>query len=190
MTIKYAEPLFNIKVSPEEKQAAREIRSLFNNFLKTQKSLSNFLSTFFSELEKTADTSNIQKISPALKEYIHAYRDLCNNFIKDLETAVQYMATNFSDADMINHRDLIVESVRDIRDNSIELISTFNKIDDPNFVTNIKDIYQNIQARLDKLEVIINEELFGHIDYNILGKIRLSSPHIPLSIKQGTNTKI
>lgn len=190
LPLKLADPTFSTKVSPEEKEAAKKVRSLFEDFLKTQEALSTHLSVFFEELAETKDTSNMQKISPVLRKYIQKYRDLCNEYITALEQAVQFAACNFKDTDMNNIRDLIVESVRDIRNNSKELIIAFGNIDGEQFVKTIQEIYEKIKKRLEQLEETISEELFGHIDYNILGKIRLSFTDIPLSIKQGTNTKI
>lgn len=190
LTIKTADPTFSTKVSPEEKEAAKEVRVLFEKFLKAQDAASVHLSTFFEELKNTKDTSNIKKISPVLKRYIQKYRDLCNEYIKSLEDAVQYTAQAFKDADMNNIRDLIVESVRDIRNNSKDLISEFSNIENDDFIKNIEDIYEKISKRLEQLDETVSEELFGHIDYNVLGKIRLSFNEVPLSIKQGTNTKI
>lgn len=187
---KKADPTFSTKVSPEEKKAAKEVRALFEEFLKTQENLTSHLTALMDGLNNTKDTSNIQKISPLLKRYIHKYRDLCNEYIVSLEKAVQYTAGTFKDADMNNIRDLVVESVRDIRNNSKELIAEFSNIENDDFVKKVKDIGEKITKRLEQLEETVSEELFGHIDYNILGKIRLSFNEVPLSIKQGTNTKI
>lgn len=188
--LKIAEPTFNVKVSQEERDAAVETRQLFDAFLKDQVTLRSHLSVFFEELEETEDTSNMQKISPVLVKYIHKFRDLCNVYIKSLEKAVQFAATNFKDSDMNNIRDLIVESVRDIRNNSAELIRAFKSIDSDTFVADITALYTKIVERIDQLETSISEELFGHIDYNILGKIRLSFNQVPLSIKLGTSNNV
>lgn len=190
LPLKLADPTFNTKVSPEEKEAAKKVRILFEEFLKTQDAVSTHLDVFFEKLAEIKDTSNMQKISPVLRKYIQKYRDLCNEYIVALEKAVQFAACNFKDTDMNNIRDLIVESVRDIRNNSKDLIIAFSSIDSDQFVKNIQEIYEKIKKRMEQLEETISEELFGHIDYNILGKIRLSFTDIPLSIKQGTSTKI
>lgn len=190
LPLKLADPTFSSKVSPEEKDAALKVRALFSDFIKAQEALESHLDTFFEELKNTKDTANIQKISPLLKRYIHKYRDLFNEYVSKLEVAVQYAATNFKDSDMNNIRDLIVESVRDIRNNSKDLMVEFNSIDSSDFVEKIQKLYEKINGRIEKLDQTVSEELFGHIDYNILGKIRLSFNEVPLSIKQGSNTKI
>ena len=183
---KYADPTFSTKVSPEEQAAAKELRKLFQEFNKKQDVLEKYLSTFFDNLKLVQDPSNIVKISPILKLYTIEYRKVFNKYIASLEKAIQYAATNFKDSDMNNIRDLVVESVKDIRNNSIEMLDFFNNVSEQDFVKNIQGSYDKIKARLERVQETVSDELFGHIDYNILGKIRLSFNQIPLSIKSGS----
>lgn len=190
LPLKLADPMFNTKVSPEEIAAAQQVRALFQDFLKAQEVVRTHLDGFFEKLSETKDTSNLQRISPVLRKYIQKYRDICNDYIATLEKAVQYTASNFRDTDMTNTRDLIVESVKDVRNLSKDLILGFGNIDGEAFVQTVNEIYEKLSSRLDQIDSTVSDELFGHIDYNILGKIRLSSVNLPLSIKQSTGTKV
>ena len=186
---KKANPTFSSPVSDEEKEHARAVRKLFTEVLNSQKVLHTHLDVFSKELEKLQDTSGMSKIAPLLRRYSHKFRDLCNEYIKTLEGAVQSTADHFKDADMSNLRDLIVESVRDIRDNAKLFIAEFRHVEDEKFVDNIKGLIDKIVQRLEQIESSISDELFAHIDFNILGKIRLSYHDLPLSTKTGSANK-
>src|SRR6185369_13402018 len=105
--LKIAEPVFTLKVTPEEKEAARKMRQLFEIFQKTGDELSRYLKNFFDTLNNTKNTDNIQKIGPLLKKYIHKYRDLCNEYITHAEQAIQFLTCSFKDTDTTSMRDLI-----------------------------------------------------------------------------------
>lgn len=182
-SMKLAGPAYSIPVSEHEKALAIKVRKSFEGLLKKQDNLLKFLAIFFDHLEELQDQAGLIKISPLIKRYEHKMRRLFNEYIKEFSKALSSYENNFSDSDMDDIRDLIIENVKSMREIMIEIIYLMQNVAAKTFSEEVLSKYRTFIDLSEKLEGIIRDEWFGHIDYDILGRIRLGT-EIPLSIKK------
>jgi hypothetical protein len=172
--------VFTHDIPPEEKAGAERIRDSLSEFLDNQNKLMDFLAVLFDSLDELTNPSQLVKIAPLLKRYEQRLRSVFNNYIKALGVALSTYKENLQDLELDNLRDLLVEHAKELRNHMIDLISHMDDTDNPGYVADLKKYYNSIKNSTDKIYGIVKEEWYGHIDYDILGKIRLSSK-IPMT---------
>jgi len=181
--MKTAGPAFTVPVSDSEKAQAIKVREGFEDVLSAQEKFFSFAAILFGHLEELEDQTGLMKISPLLKQYEHKMKKIFNKYIKEFSKALALYEENFSDTEMDEIRDLIIENVKGMRNIVIDLIVLMKDIGDDNFVQEALEKYRALENLNEKLSAIIENEWFSHIDYDVLGKIRLGH-EIPLFIKK------
>ena len=182
-TMKTAGPAYSLPVSKEEKKIAEELRVEFMELLKELEKFSRYLLVFFDRIDDIADTENLDSISPLLKKYERKLKAKFNDFLQALEDGLAHYNDSFADTELDNIRDLIIEHAKNMRKSLLVLLELFDRVSDPEFVASAKTAYEGIAKSIEQLEFMIREELFDHIDYDILGRIRLGTNSLPLTIQ-------
>lgn len=180
--MKRAGPAYLVPVSESEKEKGKEIRAAFENVLSKQDSFLDYLGVFFEQLDELSSDPGLVKISPLLKRYEHKLKKIFNLYIKSLSKALITYEKSFSITELDEIRDLIIENIRNVRQETIELLRLFQDVSSTEFINNSKAVYSNIVKILEQVESTIREEWFGYIDYNILGTIKLGT-QIPLTLR-------
>lgn len=183
---KTSEPAFTLPVSEQEKEVAESLRKEFEDMLKELERFSTYLLVFFDHVDDLEGSEDMSSISPLLKRYEKKLKTKFNSFMVQLEDGLHHYNDGFSDTELDNIRDLIIENTKNMRKGLIELMRAFGKAGDPDFLGNAKDAYAVIASAIDQVRFLIREELFTHIDYDILGRIRLGVAQAPLVIR-GSN---
>lgn len=181
--MKIAGPAYSLPVSQEEINVAKAIRKSFQEVLKQQERLLKYMSIFFDHLDALENKTGLAYISPLIKQYEHKMRKKFNNYINAFSEAIStYQKGGLSDGKMDDIRDLLVENIRKIREYFIELLIQMKKVSSEEFAEKALEKYNAVKTSSEQIESIIRDEWFGHIDYNILGLIRLGESIVPLSI--------
>lgn len=184
---KTADPAFSLPVSNHEKKIAEQIRKDFEGLLKELEKFSRYLLVFFDHADDLEGTENLRSLNPLIKRYEVKLKNRFNAFTDKLEEGLENYNNGFSDTELDNIRDLIIENTKNMRKGVIDLLKLFKKVEDPEFLKEVKDTYAIIQKSIDQLDFIIKDELFNHIDFDILGRIRLGVAQAPLCIKEAKN---
>lgn len=179
--MKFAGPAFSLPVTEEEKENAEAVRSLFEDVLRKQDYLLDYLNVFFDQIDDLAVDRGLIKVSPLIKRYEQKLKKIFNIYIKSVSRALSKYESAFTDTELDDIRDLIIENVKNMRQETINLLILMKDVGSDNFVNDAKEAYSNILLISEKIEKLIRHEWFYHIDYDILGKIKLGS--IPLSLK-------
>lgn len=174
---------FAIPVSKDERDSAYRLRRLFEKVLEELDKFEKFSLVFFDYANKMDAGTSVKALSPLIKKYEHKLKKKFNGFIMTLESALEEYNSSFTDTELTNMRDLLIENAKTMRNSLIELLQTFKKIDDQNFIADAKTKYEFISKAIEQLKNVIRGELFNHIDYNILGRIRLGINQAPLVIR-------
>lgn len=180
--MKTAGPAFTIPVSKEEKALAIKVRKAFEKVLKVQDDFIKFTGILFENLEELEDKTGLQKISSILKKYEYKMKDKFNAYLKEFSKALSIYENNFSDTEMDDIRDLIIENIRSIREVVIDIIVLMKDVGSKDFVQESLAKYKSLKEQNKQLEEIIKNEWFSHIDYDVLGRIKLGYD-LPLSNK-------
>lgn len=181
--MKTAEPQFTVPVSPKEKKMAETIRAKFEELLKDLEEFDRFLLVFFDHIDDLQEQTNLKSLSPLIVKYEYKLKDKFNQFMEKMEEALDSYRTGFADTQLDNIRDLIIENTKSIRNALIELLKLFKKVSDSEFISEAKKKYTAISNAISQMNTLIKGELFSHIDYDILGRIRLGVREAPLVIR-------
>jgi hypothetical protein len=181
--MKTAGPAFSLPVSKEEKKIAEELRKEFLTLLKELEKFSRYLLVFFDRIDDLADTENLHSLGPLMKKYERKLKKKFNDFLQALEEGLAHYNDSFADTELDNIRDLIIEHAKSMRKSLLTLLDLFDRVGDPEFIQSAKTAYEGIAKSIEQLEFVIREELFDHIDYDILGRIRLGSSQLPLTVE-------
>lgn len=178
-----AEPAFALPVSNQEKAIAEALRKEFDDMLRELERFSRYLLVFFDHADNFEGSEDMSTLSPLLKRYERKLKKKFNFFLAQLEDGLNHYNDSFSDTELDNIRDLIIENTKNMRKGLLDLLRSFEKADDPDFLGNAKEAYASISSAVEQIRFLIREELFTHIDYDILGRIRLGISQAPLVIR-------
>lgn len=178
--------VFSHDIPPEEKESAERIRSAFVDLIDNQKKLVDFLAVLFDSLDQLTNPQQLIKIAPLLKRYEQRLRAVFNNYVKSLGIALSTYSKNLQDLELDNLRDLMVEHAKELRDHMVKLINDMSDVENPSYVSDLKSTYNSVKNDTDKISSIVEDEWYSHIDYDILGKIRLSR-HIPMTFRKNNS---
>jgi uncharacterized phage infection (PIP) family protein YhgE len=180
-----AAPIYSVEISEDEKLQAQETRNAFE-------SLSEHLDESFDKLkivrellEQFKDPSHFAHMRDLFIRYKQAVINEFNEFLDSLTNSLTKMNKTLSDSEMQNITDTIVAEADELRDGVEELAEHLDEPDSPDFLKNFKETYDRLDQRRNSLHEIITDHLFEHIDYDILGRIKLGSNKIKLS-KRGS----
>ena len=182
--MKIAQPAYSLPVSNYEKQIAEKIRSDFKSMLQELDRLSRYLLVFFDNVDDLPSNEDLTSLTPLMKKYEVKLKNRFNSFTTKLEEGFAHYNDGFADTKLDNIRDLIIETTKVMREGVVSLLKAFNKVEDPEFLTEAKTAYELIDKNIQQLFFIVQEELFSHIDLDILGRIRLGISQVPLTIKE------
>jgi hypothetical protein len=181
---KYATVTFSMEVSDEERRAATAIRTKFAEFNTRITEFVDFFEILFSSLDQINEGKQLLPIAGVLKKYQFKLKELFNNVIMTLAAALDESSDKIVDTKMSNIRELVIQNMSEVRSLFIDLMGILDNFEDDAFVEKGKDLHEQINKYLEKVQEIVSSELFSHIDFDILGKIRLGSPGFPLFFKR------
>lgn len=175
LPLSIAGPLYTIPISQHEEEQASELRKYFESISRQLDEFSEFLNVFFTSLDDLdANTTNLQSLSALLVKYRTKLKNKFNAFIDGFSSALGFYQDSVVDTKFDAIRDLLIENVKTMRASLIDLLKEFKNIESKNFVKKAKDIYMQIQKDVEQIQMMIRKEMFGHIDRDYLGKIRLT----------------
>lgn len=170
-----AAPIYSIEISDAEREQAAQTRKDFESLTEIMNEAFEHLFILSDALNGVTETSQFVSMSKLFLRYTRKIRKLFNNFIKQLEKCLLALNKTVTDARMVKIRDTIVGEVREIRDGILEVLDILNEPDSKDFVQNFRTIVERLGQRSDSLEEVITDQLFSHLDEDILGHIRLGT---------------
>lgn len=178
---KKAETAFSLPVSEKEKELATAVRKEFEEVLKNLEEFDRYIKVFFDHLDDLNDKTDMAAINMLMKKYERKLKVKFNDFLSKLGDSLTHYNTMLSDTEMDNLRDLIIECAKGMRSVLVALLKIFGKVRDPDFVTEAKAIYPSMSKSIEQMRRMIKIDLFGHIDGDILGRIRIGGAQFPLT---------
>jgi len=174
---------FAVPVTKEEKKRAEQMRERFANMLINLAAIEKFLNVFFDHSNDLQEGSDLSTIAPLITKYENKLRERFNKVLYEIGDCLDNYGAGFVDNKLDNIKELIIQTATDMRRSVVELLGEFGKVDDPQFLKRASDKFAALQLNIDHMNNIIREELFKHIDQNILGRIRIGSEEFPLVIR-------
>lgn len=173
--MKIAGPIYSIEISEDEKSQAQTTRDSFEILANNLDEAFDKLKVVRELLEQFKDPSHFKHLRDLFIRYKHRIISLFNEFLTQLQQALGHLNNTISDSEMENIKDTIVGESRELRDGIDELAEFLEEPDSPDFIKSFSETYDRLNERKNSLHEIITDHLFSHIDYDILGKIKLGS---------------
>lgn len=178
--MKIAEVTFSMEVTPEEQASATHVRVQLKEFIVHLEEFQEFFDIFFESIDELESGKELIPIASVLKKYQIKLREMYNNIIRSMAAAIHAYQNIFTDSEMDAMQDIVLQNVAASRDSFIELMQQMDNFDEDDFIEDAKESYEQINKYLEKAQETVTNEWFGHIDHDILGKIRLSNRNFPL----------
>ena len=178
--IRLSKPTYSVEISDDEKQQATTTRKEFAQMI-------DLLDASFEKLQKVKEllsqynsSSDFKSIKDLFIRYKHKIVHSFNEFLDQLQLALEEMNNTISDTEMENIKNTIVEEVRELRDGVILITEALDTPESPDFIKIFSETFDKLDKRKISLVEIVNDHLFSHIDYDILGRIKLgcNRPHL------------
>lgn len=173
--IKIAKTINVVEITEAEKEQAAKTRKAFEEMLDEMNSAFEHLELLNGALSGITDTAPLEGLRKLFKQYKRRIQGLFNEFIEKLEIALNEAYQTVSDSEMERILDTVVAEVREIRDGVQKLLILLKEPQDSGFVKGFTSIVERLKTRKDSLSEICTESLADHINYDILGQIRLGS---------------
>lgn len=171
--IRYSSPIYSIEISDEECQQAQATRVAFEDMLEKQEAAFEHLRLLSDSLTGAADSSVFLSMAKLFVQYRRKTKKLFNEFITQLEESLKALNETLSDSHMEKIRDTILNEVREIRDGVIEILEYLERPHEKTFIQDFTSTAKRLIERGEALNEIVTDELFGHLDEDILGELRL-----------------
>lgn len=181
--IRISAPTYSVEISDEEKKQALRTRDEFEKVVKLLEAAFEKLESVRDLLDQYKDSSHFKQIKDLFIRYKHKIVHLFNDFLDQLQICLEQTNNTLTDTEMDSIRDTIVEEVRELRDGVVQISVELETPEAPEFIESFTEICNRLDKRKTSLIEIINDHLFSHIDYDILGRIKLGSEKIRLSKK-------
>lgn len=178
-----AYPAFRIPVSDTEKENAKIVRNTFESTLSARKALMDFLGLFFDNLEELDANGGIPKISTVLVKFTYKSKKKFNDFLRLFGQSIHSYESSFSDSDMDDILDLLIDNVQSTREFFIELVDIMGDLENDSFVAESSNKYNTLLELHESFTDIMTNQLLSHIDYDILGKIKIGKS-LPLNLNK------
>ena len=178
---KIAKPIYSVEISKDEMSQATKTRESFDLLVKSLDESFEKLKMVRELLDQFTDSSHFKQMRDLFIRYKHRIIGLFNEFLTQLQVALEDMNKSLSDTEMDNIKDTIVGECGELREGIDKLAEILDEPDSPNFLNTFKSTFDRLQERKNSLHEIITDHLFSHIDYDILGRIKLGSVRAKIS---------
>lgn len=170
---KKAVTINSIDISPEEQEQAAKTRKEFEELLVRMNKAFEHLNTLNGALSDISDASLLEPLRKLFKQYKRKIQKLFNDFIEQLETSLLEANKTVSDSEMERIQDTVVAEIREIRDGAQKILVLLKDPQEADFIKDFTTIVEQLNTHRKSLDDIVKDQMFVHIDYDILGRIRL-----------------
>lgn len=169
-------PLMTVKITPEETEIAKKIKISFKQSLDLLEIALNDLKNFKDAL--TQDHPSKEDLESKYKGRLLRYRrkiqENFNSFLIPTKSILN-MLDKITDPSMERVRGVIIAEISEMSEATNKLLSILKDPSQNDFTSNIEELFEQINKRKDNIDEAVEHQLFGHIDQNILGKLKISS---------------
>lgn len=171
-----ATPRFTVQVSQQEKQRAEQIKKQFKEVLremdKAVQTVYDLRDAIVQDRPSKEDLKG--KYAGRLLRYKRVIIKAFNSLLEHLKVVLNNFALVI-DPEMIKLRGIIVSEFDELSDGVESLLSVLGDVDREGFTKTVERIAQQIQRRQMSIRNTIDDQLFGHLENDILGKMKISS---------------
>lgn len=169
-------PRFTSEVSENEKTVARSVKKDFKELLKNLdaalKLIYDFKDAIVEEHPSKEDLKNRYKgrVLRYKRKLVQTFNEVLNNLKSTVSSLKDIM-----DPEMTNLRALIMAEFDELSDGVEGVLDLLDDIDSEGFTKKLERLTTQLQSRKTSIEEIIDNQMMGHLENDILGKMKISS---------------
>jgi len=168
-------PRFTIEVSEQEKEAAKALKKEFKDILKELGDAINVIYDLRDAIVQQRPTKEDLKNTyrGRLLRYRRKISTEFNKLFVRLMGAIKSLET-VMDPETANLRKIIVAEFDELSDGVEGVLEILGDVDREGFTKNLERLCTQIQRRKTSIDEIIDNQLFSHLEHDILGKYKIS----------------
>jgi len=174
-------PRLTLTVTDTERATAKEVKNDFKGITKKlDKSVRSVSDLKKVIVEKHPSQEDLKgKYRGRLIRYRRQIQKVFNDFLMDVQSALEKLS-KISDPDMLRLREILAAEVGELSDGAEAILDLLNDTDRDGFTKTLEQICAQMEKRQRSIKDVIDNQLFGHIDQDILGKMRISELHFKI----------
>ena len=168
-------PRLNLAITDAERAIAKTIKEEFKAILKKLDSALKVvvdLRDAMAEQRPSKEDLN-SKYRGRLLTYRRKIKDAFNDFLTDVKSSIEKLA-EVSDPEMIKLREIIIAEIGELSDGAEALMDNLAETDRDGFSKTLEQVVSQMEKRQKSIVDVIDNQLFNHIDHDILGKMKIS----------------
>lgn len=177
MTNKTADsgPRMRIDVTQNEKNVAKTLKAEFKKIMselsQSVKILIKLRDAIVSQRPSKDDLENTYR--GRLLRYRLTIREGFNQLLNHVKKSMELM-NQVSDPNMLRLREVLMAEIGELTNGVESILDLLKEVEREGFTQALERIVAQIEKREESIKDIIDNQLFGHIEQNILGKIKIS----------------
>lgn len=168
-------PQMTLEITEEEKSKAKAIKKEFKTILKElDKALKVVLDLRDAIVNQRPTKEDLEKkYRGRLLRYKSRIKKEFNHFLTHTRNTLELLA-DITDPEMIRLREILIAEIGEMSDGAEAFIDLLSETDRDNFTQSLERLVGQMEKRKKSIEDVVEDQLFGHIDHDILGRMKIS----------------
>lgn len=168
-------PQLTMEISERERAIAKASKKEFKEILKSLNKALNVIydlrDAIVRQRPSKEDLEN--KYRGRLLRYRRKIAEIFNSLLEHLKSALQSL-NEITDSDMTNLKKIVIAEFDELSDGVEGVMDLLKNPDREGFTKNLERLSTQMQRRYISISEIIDNQLFSHLEQDILGKMKIS----------------
>lgn len=168
-------PRMTLVVTDNERAIAKQVKEDFKHILKkldkAVRSITDLRDAMVEERPSKEDLKS--KYRGRLLRYKRKIRNVFNDFLSSVKHSLEKVS-KISDPDMIRLREIVIAEIGELSDGAEAIMDLLGETDRESFTKTVEQVAGQVEKRKRSIVDVIDNQLFNHIDHDILGKMKIS----------------
>jgi hypothetical protein len=164
-----------LEISDKERKIAVEVKKDFKNVLrKMDDAIKTVIDLKMAVAEERPSKDDLKtKYRGRLLRYRNKIKKSFNDFLRPTKLSLEKLE-KISDPEMIRLREIIIAEIGELSDGAESVMDLLDEADRDGFTKTLEKITAQMEKRQKSIIDVIDSQLTGHIDHDILGKMKIS----------------
>lgn len=168
-------PQMTLEITEEEKERAKSVKKEFKVILKElDKALKVVIDLRDAIVNQRPTRDDLEKkYRGRLLRYKTRIKKEFNHFLTHTRNTLELLA-DITDPEMIRLREILIAEIGEMSDGAEAFLDLLGETDRDNFTQTLEKLVGQMEKRKESIEDVIEDQLFNHIDHDILGRMKIS----------------
>lgn len=169
-------PQMTLEITDKEREIAKKTKAEFKAIVKELDDAIRIVSDLKNSVidQKPSREDLKGKYHGRLLRYRRKVRAAFNHFLEHTKVSLE-TAIGITDPEMLRLREILIAEIGELSDGVAALLDLLNDPDRDDFIKTLEQIAGQLKKRQQSITDTINNQLFGHLENDILGRIKIST---------------